>query len=152
MAIWDNAGNQAMDPEGNVHITLDRSGGEDCPASGGAILYKEADFGCAGEGQGSGYLIRTLPGWQNLPSVLDDQASSLRVPPGWSVRLYEDVDRGGASVCRDADDADLSRGTYPGGGELDDTVSSWSVFDDDACGTDEGARWMYLPLAILDHR
>lgn len=37
------------------------------------------------------------------------QASSIRVPPGWSAVLYSDVDYGGASMTLDRDEARLSK-------------------------------------------
>ncbi|RLC62621.1 MAG: hypothetical protein DRI80_05935, partial [Chloroflexota bacterium] len=109
--------------------------GSDCPQSGGVILYKHANYDCGGEGEGSGYVLRSNTGWQNVPGSFNDQASSLRVPSGWSVRLYEHSDRGGASVCRNSDDPDFAGDSYDGGGGLNDSISSFEVFDNPDCGS-----------------
>ena len=108
--------------------------GPDCPQSGGVIFYKRNNYDCGGEGEGSGYVIRSSPGWENVPGSFNDQASSLSVPSGWSVKLFEHSDRGGASVCRDSDDSDFAGDAYDGGVGLNDTLSSFEVFDDGNCG------------------
>jgi hypothetical protein len=112
--------------------------GDDCPTSGGVILYQNANYDCGGEGEGTGYVLRSSTGWQNVPSGFNDQASSLRVPSGWSVRLYEHGDRAGASVCRNSDDTDFAGDSYDGGTSLNDTVSSFEVFDSSDCGGGSG--------------
>lgn len=110
--------------------------GGDCPQSGGVILYKHANYDCGGEGEGSGYVIRSSTDWQNVPGSFNDQASSLRVPSGQSVRLYEHSDRNGASVCRTGDDNDFAGDRFDGGSiPLNDHVSSFEVFDNSDCGS-----------------
>lgn len=118
----------------------------DCPQSGGVILYRHANYDCGGGGNGSGYVIRGGTGWQNVPSSFNDQASSLRVPSGWSVRLYEHSDRNGASACRNADDNDFAGDQYDGGGGLNDSISSFEVFDNGNCGSGSSN-----PVILYEH-
>jgi surface antigen len=107
-----------------------------CPQSGGVILYWNYYYNCD-NGQGdAGYRQRTFPGWENVTGAFDDNASSLKVPAGWSVKLYADVDRAGASTCRNADDVDFTWNYFDGGKVLlNDDVSSFEVFDVSDCGS-----------------
>ena len=105
-----------------------------CPQAGGVILYKHANYSCGGEGESSGYVIRSHAGSQDVPGAFDNQASALRVLPGWSVRLYEHTNRLGASVCRSGDDANFTGDTFDGTGiSLNDQISSFEVFDNANC-------------------
>ncbi|MBC7265071.1 MAG: fibronectin type III domain-containing protein [Chloroflexi bacterium] len=133
--IWDKAGNAAYSPRGNRHFNKNYncSPPPDCPQSGGLILYKHNNYNCGGEGEGSGYVIRSTTGWQNVPGSFNDQASSVRVPSGWSVRLYEHSDRGGGSICRSGDDSDFAGDTFDNGVGLNDNVSSFEVFSSPNC-------------------
>ncbi|MBU0494701.1 MAG: M23 family metallopeptidase [Chloroflexi bacterium] len=105
-----------------------------CPSSGGVILYKHANYDCGGEGEGSGYVIRTGTGWQNVPGSFNDQASSIRVPSGWSVKLFEHADRGGGCACRNGDDDNFWGDYLNNGVGLNDNVSSFEVFNTPNCG------------------
>ena len=106
----------------------------ECPDSGGAILYRHAGYDCGGQGEGLGYVQRSDPGWQNVPAGFNDQATSLRLPAGASVRLYEHVDRAGASVCRGADDDTFEDDRFDGGQiALNDQVSSFEFFAGGNC-------------------
>ena len=107
----------------------------DCPQSGGAILYWNNSYNCDNDQGDPGYRQRTSTGWENVSGAFNDQASSLRVPSGWSVRLYEHSDRNGASICRNSADSDFAGDSYTGGVGLNDTVSSFEVFDNSNCGT-----------------
>jgi murein DD-endopeptidase MepM/ murein hydrolase activator NlpD len=105
-----------------------------CPQGGGVILYKHANYSCGGQGEGGGYVIRNNAGSQDVPGAFDNQASALRVPSGWSVRLYEHINRQGASVCRSGNDANFSGDTFDGTGfSLNDQVSSFEVYDNPNC-------------------
>jgi LasA protease len=116
------------------YVTNDGIPGADCPTSGGVILYQQAEHDCGGAGADVGYVLRATTGWQNVPTAFDDQTSSVRVAAGWSVRLYEDADRSGAAICLSGDDLDFAGDTYAGGQvPLDDTVSSFAVFDVGGC-------------------
>lgn len=105
-----------------------------CPQGGGVILYKHANYSCGGEGAGGGYVFRDHAGSQDVLGAFDNQASALRVPPGWSVRLYEHANQQGASVCRSGNDADFSGDTFAGTGfPLNDQISSFEVYENGNC-------------------
>ena len=105
-----------------------------CPQSGGVILYKHAGYDCGGEGEESGYVIRSGTGWENVPGSFNDEASSVKVPSGWSVKLYEHNDRGGGGACRTGDDDTFWGDHFNNGVDLNDKVSSFEVFDSPDCG------------------
>lgn len=108
-----------------------RPGGDGvtCPNSGGAILYQNAGYDCGNQGEGSGYVIRNSAGFQNVPSTFDNKASSIRIPSGWSVQLYEHSDRGGGKRCFNSPgDSDFSGDTFDNGVSLNDNLSSFEVF------------------------
>jgi hypothetical protein len=123
-----------------------------CPVSGSVLLFKHINFDCDGDGAGSGYVQRSDAGFQDLPVSFDDSASSLRVPPGWSVRLYEHRGRRGASVCRNADDPNFTGDTFEGsGGPLNDQISSIEVFEvADCAGPYSGGFWSITYFDDLD--
>ena len=105
-----------------------------CPSSGKVILYKDWNFDCGGEGDGSGYVKRDNTGSQNVPGGFNDRASSVRVASGWSVKLYEHGDRNGGWACRTSDDDSLGGNYFNNGVSLNDSVSSFEVFNDSRCG------------------
>ena len=127
------------------------NGGVDgsCPVSGGVLLYKHANYDCDGSGAGSGYVLRSSPGFLDLPVSFENQASSIRIPPGWSVRLYEYPGRAGASVCRDGDDLNFSGDYFDGSAiPLNDQVSSFEVFEvGDCSGPYTGGAWFMTTFA-----
>jgi hypothetical protein len=105
-----------------------------CPGAGGVLLYRNAQYQCAGQGENSGYVLRTGLGFQNLPASFDNSASSVRVPAGKSVLLYADADRGGGKKCFDSPgDTNFSDDTFDTGGSLDNQVSSFVVFPAPGC-------------------
>ncbi len=108
-----------------------------CPTSGGVILYKDENYSCGGEGDGSGYVQRTSAGRQDVPSTFNDRASSIRVPSGWSVKLYEHGNRGGGSACRTGDDVTFWGEQFSNGVALNDNVSSFEVFNTANCGVND---------------
>lgn len=106
-----------------------------CPQSGGVILYQHGNYDCGGAGEGVGYVLRSGAGFQNVPGAFNDKASSIRIPSGWSVKLYEHSERGGGSRCIDAPgDADFAGKTFNNGVSLNDNVSSFEVFTGAGCG------------------
>jgi hypothetical protein len=117
----------------------DSSGGPPppCPQSGGVILYKDWHYDCGGEGEGRGYVRRDGTGWQNVGGDFDNRASSVRVPSGWSVKLFEHPDLGGGWACRSGDDDNFSGDDFNNGLSLNDNVSSFEVFHDSRCGEPE---------------
>ena len=106
-----------------------------CPSSGGVILYKDWHYDCGGDGEGSGYVRRDGTGWQNVGGEFDNRASSVRVPSGWSVKLFEHPDRGGAWACRTGDDDNFGGDKFNNSDVgLNDNVSSFEVFSTPDCG------------------
>jgi photosystem II stability/assembly factor-like uncharacterized protein len=105
-----------------------------CPQGDGVTLYWHANYGCSNPTGDLGYRQRTVPGWQNVTDGhFNDQASSVRVPAGWSTRLFEHTNRAGASVCYHADVPFLA-GNYPGTSTpINDSVSSFEVFNNSLC-------------------
>lgn len=114
-----------------------------CPVSGGVLLYKHINYDCDGDGPDVGYVLQQNPGFQDLPESFNDQSSSIRIPDGWSVRLYESKGRQGASICRNGDDSTFSGDYFEGSAILlNDQVSSIEVFDvDDCSGPYQGGTW-----------
>ncbi|MBN1874091.1 MAG: pre-peptidase C-terminal domain-containing protein [Anaerolineae bacterium] len=66
----------------------------------------------------------------NLPSLINDQASSVSIKYGWAIKLYEHVDGGGGCLLLDADDFDLSDNFFNNGQIVNNSVSSIQVFKD----------------------
>jgi murein DD-endopeptidase MepM/ murein hydrolase activator NlpD len=136
--IWDNEGNQANSPHGVRHFTKNYNCDSACPQSGGVILYWNANYDCNNNEGDPGYRQRTSIGWQNVDDgQFNDKASSVKVPPGWSVRLFAHADREEPSVCFNADVSDFgTQGDFPGSNiSINDNVSSIEVFDNGNCGS-----------------
>jgi len=127
------------DPLPGVHkyCYTNASSPPSCPQSGGVILYWNANYDCGNGSGDAGYRQRTSTGWQNVTDgSFNDKASSVRVPSGWSVMLYEHADRGGGKVCYNTDINDFGpQGNFPGTSvPINDQVSSIEVFSDANCG------------------
>jgi hypothetical protein len=117
-------------------IEFIHSQAEGCPQEGGVILFWNYHYACDNDQGDTGYRQRTEPGWENITGPFDDNASSVRIPSGWSVKLYADSDRGGPSTCRNADDVDFGWNYFDGGQILlNDDVSSFEVFDVGDCSS-----------------
>lgn len=105
-----------------------------CPRTGSIILYLNQGYDCGELGQGEGYFIPDASGWQNLPADFNDQASSINIPGGWSVRLYEHPFREGDSICISADVESFDGAFFEAGSvPLDDAISSLEVFENTEC-------------------
>ena len=97
--------------------------------SGGVTLFNAA--GCHGDtlALAEATALTNLPerGW-------NDRAHALAVTPGWSARVYEHIDGGGASRCIGATLPDLA-GEYFSDGvtALADEISSLAVYQGSAC-------------------
>ena len=118
----------------NRTLTAQHDSAPPCPDSGGVILYKDWHYDCGGEGEGRGYMRRDGTGWQNVGGEFDNRASSVHVPSGWSVKLFEHPDHGGGWACRSGDDDNFGGDHFNNGLSLNDNVSSFEVFHDDHCG------------------
>ncbi len=107
-----------------------------CPQSGGVILYYHANYDCGGLGVNDGYVQQGTAAPQNLTGMLNDQASSVRVPTGWSVMLYENPNLSGGRVCYSSDISDFGpQGFFPGTSiPINHRVSSFEVFSNTTCG------------------
>jgi len=105
-----------------------------CPTSGDVILYYDANYGCAGRGENSGYVIRNGTGFQNVPGEFNDKASSIRIRSGWSVKLFEHADHGGGWACRNGNDDTFWGDKFNNNVDLNDQVSSFEVFSSPECG------------------
>jgi hypothetical protein len=131
------------------HFTIENPPPPSCPQSGGVILYQHAGYNCGGEGEGAGYVVRSAPGFQNVPGSFNDRASSVIVPSGWSVMLYEHSNAGGGRRCIDAPgDNDFSNDTFDNGVRLNDAVSSFEVFSVPGCRTSQSNRPPNTPSPV----
>ena len=105
-----------------------------CPETGGVLLYKNANYNCGGEAEGSGFARSEQSGLLDVPALLNDQASSLRLPDGWSALLFEHSAGGGGRYCAEAPGVfNFSGLSFDNGGGLDNNVSSFQVFTQPGC-------------------
>ncbi|MBK8046507.1 MAG: hypothetical protein IPK16_04850 [Anaerolineales bacterium] len=105
-----------------------------CPSSGGVILYIGPDFSCDGFGEGSGYVRKDNSGEVADLGSFNNSASSVRVPDGWSVKLYQTAQFRDGWACRTADDKDFSGDKFNNGEKISANVSSFKVYKDRNCG------------------
>jgi len=121
----DGAGSDQCLPEGSWCGT--------CPQSGGVILYWNNNHNCDnGEGD-LGYRQRTSTGWENISGAFNDQASSVMVPSGWSVMVYEDANKSGGKKCFNYSDSDFANNAFDNAQGVNDKVSSFEVFNNSSC-------------------
>jgi hypothetical protein len=104
------------------------------PDEGGAILYQHADYDCGGEGENFGWMIRRDPGFQAVADSFNDRLSSIGIPPGWSVMLYEHDMNAGGYKCLNGSNPFFPNETLNNGVTLNDQVSTFEVFDAPDCG------------------
>jgi pimeloyl-ACP methyl ester carboxylesterase len=91
------------------------------PGAGDAVFYGDIDFGGGSFATASDL---AFVGWD-----WNDRMSSVHVPPGRTVVLYEHADFGGESLTLTADDADLRQYAGPGvDGTWNDAASAVRVF------------------------
>jgi glutamyl endopeptidase len=137
---WSGAKNNNVNPTTvtiyeNSIVTANFSPGYSCdPPSNAVALFWNADYDCGGYD----FVYRMITGLQDVPGWFDDKASSVRVPSGWSVRLYEHPGGGGGSTCRSADDNNFAGDTFNNGVVLNDQVSSFEVFEYPGCPSGPG--------------
>ena len=108
------------------------------PAKAGVILYTAADFDCYNRQAGFGYTWYDRPGQQNLSAFFENRVSSIYIPPGWSVRLYDGLNRTGGKVCLNATDTNFAGNLYDNGLSMDNSASSIEVFDGANCLSSSG--------------
>ena len=71
--------------------------------------------------------LDNVPGCGGASADWNDCISSIRIPSGWQVVLFEADDYAGPSTTLTADTPDLERVSGPCGGDWDDCVSSIQV-------------------------
>lgn len=77
----------------------------------------------------------TNAGAANVAASCNDQISSLILQPGWSVRVYPDINQpvNGPSQCFTASDPDLSDNTYNDGTAIGKSISSFVLYQQASC-------------------
>lgn len=114
------------------------------PVDTSVYLYQHWHYECGGEGENFGWMARSATGFQTVADSFHDRASSIKIPAGWSVMLYEHPDpSSGASLCLN-ESLDNFPGTYSNGVPLNDTVSAFEVFDKPGCGASAIIRPDYV--------
>ncbi len=119
-----------------------------CPESGGVILYWNSDENCGNSAGDAGYRQRIGDGAQDVNTgQFDNQATSIKIPRGWSVRLWENPGLTGGNICFILSVRDFTpKGAFPGSNTaLNDNVSSMEVFRDSSCGEDLAAGALPAP-------
>ncbi len=93
-------------------------------------LYTEPNYGggsyCYGDNAGN---YMSLDGC----SGFNDAVTSILLQSGWSVRVFKDVNLGGSSRCLTGSDTDLSNNTFEDGTNLDNAISSFSLYNQANC-------------------
>ena len=96
--------------------------------TGAVVIYQDTNF--RGDDQP---IIASQPDLDNLPgcggagSDWDNCISSIRVPSGFEITVYENANFGGASKTFSADVSDLELEAGPCGGDWDDCISSLRI-------------------------
>ena len=115
-----------------------------CPTSelSSVVLYESTGFGGHrwGVGHEAGRFTMNELG-PNGSTSFNDTAESIRIPPGWSVKLYEHADgTGQVSACLMGDVADL--------GDLKNIVSMAEIFLAPNCLSEPPTYDAYLPSVM----
>lgn len=69
----------------------------------------------------------------NIAGLCNDQISSILIKSGWSVRVYREQGQSGPSKCLTTNDADLSNDTFDDGTPLNNTISSFILYQQASC-------------------
>jgi hypothetical protein len=102
-------------------------------------LYRSADF------VDGTLCAANQAGWLNLSSCgadWNDAVSSLKIKPGWSVRVHRDTNLTGPSKCYILSDPDLTNDKLSNNGAVNDQISSLKVMNNTWCHD----HALYLPL------
>ncbi|MDY7076739.1 MAG: pre-peptidase C-terminal domain-containing protein [Chloroflexota bacterium] len=75
----------------------------------------------------------TSPECGNLPNWLNTRASSIKIDPGWSVRLYEGDGQTGGQRCYNDSDDNFDDDTFDNGHSVNDHVRSVAVYHQEQC-------------------
>jgi hypothetical protein len=96
---------------------------------------------------GGSLCISNAPESANIHTSCNDQISSIRLKAGWSVRVFSNQGQGGSSVCFNRGDPDLADNTFEDGLAVNDTISSFSLYNQAWCG---GAPTPAYPLEVYN--
>lgn len=70
----------------------------------------------------------------NISSSCNDQVASVLLRSGWSMRVYRDQNQNGPNACLNNSDPNLSDNTYEDGSPMNNTVSSFVLYEQSDCG------------------
>jgi photosystem II stability/assembly factor-like uncharacterized protein len=109
--------------------------GSSCPQSRGAIFYWNSNYTCTNSAGDPGFRQYLTPGFSNISGAFNGQAASMRLPDGWSARLYQNANRGGGSICLNSSVTNLANeGNFPGTSvPVNKNVSSVEIFENTGC-------------------
>src|SRR5262245_37835312 len=89
------------------------------------VIYADTNYrGNSRAMLGNAADLDALPGCGGAGADWDDCISSIRIPSGWEVTVFEHDDYTGASMTFSADVPDLERVPGPCGNDWDDCISS----------------------------
>lgn len=69
----------------------------------------------------------------NIHPTCNDRISSLLLQSGWSVRFYRDQGQTGPSKCVTTSDPDFANDSFTGGALLNDSISSFVLYQQSTC-------------------
>lgn len=119
----DNAGNIASDVIRAVRI------------GASVIFYEDVGYG----GRSTSFFQKTA---SDLSYIIDNNASSIKIKPGWSIRVFEGNRIRGGWKCYQSDVSDLSYEIYPNNSVgINDTISSVEVYPRATCPGPADANW-----------
>jgi len=101
-------------------------------------LYRGADFVDAA------ICVGNDEDWLNVSSCggdWDNAVSSLKIQPGWSVRVYRDVNLAGPTKCYILSDPDFTNDRLSNNGAVDNQISSIKLMNNPWCHD----QFLYLP-------
>lgn len=93
------------------------------------------------------FFVHDLPGYagstcyssqpesSNVAPSCNNNISSIQLEVGWSARVYDGANLTGASVCINRSHGNLVDHTYDNGAALNNTISSFQLFNQPYCGT-----------------
>ena len=126
-SLWNNTysdGNVAADSATLVEV-YDQS---DCPTISPrkVRLFDGTDF--SGD-----YIYVNVPDLYTLEGVFGDLTKSIKMPSGWSVRLFKDNNYYGPEVCIRADNSTLWNDTYSDGSTAANDATWFEVYNQPNC-------------------
>ena len=114
-----------------VFLTMSAACDDDSPTTptgSAVVIYQDTSFrGDSRAVAANASDLDDLPGCGGPGADWDDCISSIRVPSGWEIIVFEQDLYGGASATFTTDIEDLERQMGPCGGDWDDCISSFQV-------------------------